>query len=109
MKNSIQFTVIEDVQNQQIKTFHGAYANLMYLLKDKLFLDSFGECGGMGKCATCIVKTTGIKGNSAIKDRNEPNTLTKLGYTEKDIRLSCQLYITQDLEGAKIEILENTF
>ncbi|MBW4359663.1 2Fe-2S iron-sulfur cluster-binding protein [Flavobacterium taihuense] len=109
MKNSIQFTVIEDGQNQQIETFHGAYPNLMYLLKDKLFLNSFGECGGMGKCATCIVKTTGIKGNSVTKDRNEPNTLIKLGHTEENIRLSCQLFITQDLEGAQIEILENIF
>ena len=106
MKNSIQFTVIEEGQRQQIATFHGTYANVMYLLKDKLFLNSFGECGGMGKCATCIVKTTGVKGNSTIKDRNEPNTLTKLGHTEENIRLSCQLFITQDLEGAQIEILK---
>ena len=107
--NSIQFTVIEDNQTRQIETFHGEYANLMYLLKDKLFLNSFGECGGMGKCATCIIKTTGIKGDSTIKDRNEPNTLSKLGYTEDNIRLSCQLYITQDLDDATIEILVDTF
>ena len=85
---------------------HGSYPNLMFLLKEQLSLDSFGECGGVGRCATCVVKTIGIKGISAIKERNEPNTLQKLGYTEDTIRLSCQLYITKDLEGAEITVLE---
>ena len=78
----------------------------MYLLKEKLQLESFGECGGVGRCATCVVKTTGITGNSAVKDRNEPATLSKLGFEEAAIRLSCQIYITTDLNGAEIAVLE---
>lgn len=102
----IQFTVIENDKRYPIKVAHGSYANLMFLLKEQLILDSFGECGGVGRCASCIVRVTGIKGNSAIKERNEPATLEKLGHTDDDIRLSCQLYITTDLEGAEIAILE---
>lgn len=75
-------------------------------LKDNLYLDDFGECGGVGRCSTCIVKTNRIKGNSLLKERNEPVTLSKMGYTDDNIRLSCQLLISDDLNGAEIEILE---
>lgn len=78
----------------------------MYLLKEELQLESFGECGGVGRCATCVIKTEGITGNSALKDRNEPATLAKLGFEETHIRLSCQIYITQDLNGATITLME---
>lgn len=102
----IQFTVIENNQRYPIKVMHGSYPNLMFLLKEQLSLDSFGECGGVGRCATCVVKAIGIKGNSAVKYRNEPVTLQKLGHYEETIRLSCQLYITPDLEGSEITILD---
>jgi ferredoxin, 2Fe-2S len=102
----IEFTVIENEQRHSIKVIHGSYPNLMFLLKEELGLDSFGECGGVGRCATCVVKIIGIKGNSAVKERNEPNTLEQMGYIEDTIRLSCQLYITNDLEGAEITIFE---
>jgi 2Fe-2S ferredoxin len=105
LKN-INFTVIENGTKIPITTHHSSYPNLMFLLKNELQLESFGECGGVGRCATCVVQTTGIKGNSAIKDRNEPATLSKLGFEEASIRLSCQIYITKDLDGAEIRILE---
>ena len=103
--NHIKFTVIADGSEQIIETNIGKYRNLMSLLKDEFYLDSFGECGGVGRCATCIVKTRGITGNSAIKDRNEPTTLSRMGCKEDTTRLSCQLLITKDLEGSTIEII----
>ncbi len=103
---TIEFTVIENGIQRQITTRHGAYPNLMFLLKNELQLDSFGECGGVGRCATCVIKTEGITGNSQIKDRNEPTTLAKLGFDETHIRLSCQIYITQDLNNSIIELIE---
>lgn len=102
----IEFIIIDNEQHFPIKTKHGSYPNLMFLLKEELSLDSFGECGGVGRCATCVVKAIGVKGNAAIKERNEPATLQKMGYDEENIRLSCQLYITKDLEGAAITLLE---
>ena len=102
----ISFTVIDNGNAIPITTHHGSYANLMFLLKDKLNLDSFGQCGGVGRCATCVIETIGITGNSVIKERNEPTTLSKMGFEEENIRLSCQLYITSDLNGATITLLE---
>ncbi|PJJ10043.1 2Fe-2S ferredoxin [Flavobacterium sp. 1] len=102
----IEFDVIDTEKRYPIKVKHGSYPNLMFLLKEELSLDSFGECGGVGRCATCVVRAIGIKGNAAIKERNEPTTLQKMGHEEETIRLSCQLYITKDLEGSEITILE---
>ena len=104
--NTIQFTVIENGYSQLIETFPSSYPNLMFLLKDNLGLDGFGECGGVGRCATCVINAEGISGNSILKDRNEPTTLSKMGYDEESTRLSCQLYITPDLDGAIITILD---
>lgn len=102
----IQFTVIDNDYSELIETQQGSYPNLMFLLRDKLGLEGFGECGGVGRCATCIITTEGITGNSILKDRNEPATLSKMGYEDESTRLSCQLYITSDLDGATITILD---
>lgn len=106
MNNLIKFTVFENGDKRTLETYRNEYKNLMFLLKDRLFLDSFGECGGVGRCATCVVKTSGVKGDSAVKERNEPETLSKIGYTDESTRLSCQLFISKDLENAEIEILD---
>lgn len=78
----------------------------MFLLRDKLLLDDFGECGGVGRCATCIIKIEGVKENSIKKERNEYTTLSKMGYIDGTIRLSCQFYINNDIDEAQIEILD---
>jgi ferredoxin, 2Fe-2S len=107
-RTAIKITVLENGTEQTIETYNGEYRNLMELLKDKLYFNYFGECGGMGRCATCIVSTTGLKGSSVIKDRNEPITLARYGYKdEQNIRLSCQLLISADLDGARVEFTRN--
>ncbi len=105
MKNKVSFTVIDNNARQVIETYVGEYRNLMYLLRDKMYLDYLGEYGGVGRCATCVIKINGLSGNSINKERNEPVTLSKMGHEDENIRLSCQLFITEDLNGTVIEIL----
>ncbi len=106
-RSTIKITVLENEAEQTIETYKGEYRNLMELLKDKLYFDCFGECGGMGRCATCIVHVTGLQGSSVKQDRNEPVTLARYGYKdESEIRLSCQLLISADLDGARVSVLE---
>lgn len=105
-RKTIQFTVIENDTTQPMETYVGQYPNLMFLLRDRLYLDSFGECQGMGRCATCLIKTKRITGHTLLKERNEPSTLIKMGFTDPSIRLSCQLMISSDLDGSEIEIFE---
>lgn len=106
-RSTIEIIVLENEIKQTIETYNGEYRNLMELLKDKMYLDCFGECDGMGRCATCIIKIEGLKGDSFAKDRNEPVTLAKYGYQDfEDIRLSCQILVSEDLDGATITIIE---
>ena len=105
MNNKIHFTVIENNTKHSIETYFGEYRNLMYLLKDRLLLDEFGECSGIGRCGTCVIRTEGITGSSMIKERKEPTTLAKNGHFEEELRLSCQIYITKDLQDSVIEIV----
>lgn len=105
MNNKIHFSVLENNTKHCIETYHGEYRNLMYLLKDRLLLEEFGECGGIGRCGTCVIRAEGITGSSMIKERKEPTTLTKNGHFEDEFRLSCQIYITKDLQDSVIEIV----
>ncbi|MFV0607155.1 MAG: 2Fe-2S iron-sulfur cluster-binding protein [Niabella sp.] len=106
MKDRIQFTVIENNIHKKIETYEGEYRNLMSLLKDKVYPDCFGECGGMGRCATCIVKVEGLLGDLTLRERNEATTLSKFDYDKETFRLSCQIFITKDLNEAVIEMIE---
>lgn len=78
----------------------------MQLLREKVFLDGFGECQGTGKCGTCLIKISGITGNSRVMDRNEPTTLIKMGIHHPSIRLSCQILVSSELHNASITIID---
>jgi 2Fe-2S ferredoxin len=106
-ENNIHFRVNCGEEDFFIRTYLNEYENLMQLLREKVFLDGFGECQGTGKCGTCLIKTFGITGNSQIMDRNEPNTLIKMGIGHPLIRLSCQILVSSDLHNASITIMED--
>lgn len=88
-----------------IKTFPGEYRNLMMLLVDRINPEDFGECLGMGKCATCAVRIMENQSKLTSFDRNEETTIAKAGIAGKDIRLSCQILIDEHLNGVEIECL----
>jgi 2Fe-2S ferredoxin len=106
-KKEITITIIHDGREHLVKTFANEYRNLMVLLNNTIYLESFGECGGQGRCATCLVKITGLNGNANLMERNEKMTITKTGFGDLNTRLSCQLLINADLENAVIEITNN--
>lgn len=107
-QTSISFTVIENGVESQIVTPVRSYRNLMVLLKDRFCFDYFGECGGQGRCATCLVKLEGNEDN-ALYERvgNEEATLVKNGISGNDQRLSCQVLINEKLQGVRV-ILEES-
>lgn len=105
-KSELHFRVNYLEEEFSISTYPGEYKNLMQLLREKVFLDGFGQCQGIGKCGTCLIKISGITGKSQIMDRNEPNTLIKMGIDHPLIRLSCQILISSDLHNASLTIIE---
>lgn len=105
----IVFTIRCYGAEQQIATHAFSYRNLMVLIKDRIYPESFGECGGMGRCGTCCVKISGLQTQPSSMDRNEQATIQKMGATDFGIRLSCQVLINEQLHGALIEVTEEGY
>ena len=106
-KEEIIFTINYNQENHVVKTFPNEYRNLMFLLKDKVCPEDFGECGGMGRCGTCLIRTSGSSDNLNSTYRNEQSTLSKMGITNQAIRLSCQIQIDDNLNDLLIEVLND--
>ena len=103
-RKEISITIIYAGEAHLVKTYLHQYRNLMVLLNNSIYLENFGECGGQGRCATCMVKAGGLRCNANKMERNEAATIGKAGLGNEAIRLSCQLLINEDLNGAVIEI-----
>src|SRR5579864_1812941 len=105
MKDSskgITFTITNSGQSYVVKTYTSEYRNLMVLLNNTIFLEGFGECGGQGRCATCLVEVSGMKGASNTMERNEEATINKIILAPRGLRLACQILVTEDLNEAVI-------
>jgi 2Fe-2S ferredoxin len=105
-KMMIEFAVLYEAEEHHIRCYSNEYRNLMALLRDKLFPDDFGECGGMGRCGTCLVRVEGASSQLYDSYKNEATTLSKMGVTEAGVRLSCQIQIDDDLKNTIIRILD---
>jgi 2Fe-2S ferredoxin len=103
---SIQFTAWYEGEKYELQTYEGEYRNLMVLLYDKIYIESFGECKGMGRCGTCVVKVEGLPEAIDTLDRNEESTLFKMGIIQQqNIRLACQLLVDKNLENVIVRIV----
>jgi len=95
-REEIIFTIIYNLENHVVKIYRNEYRNLMILLKDKIGPEAFGECGGMGRCGTCLINISGLSDNLKDMYRNEQSTLSKMGISDLAKRLSCQVQIDED-------------
>lgn len=106
MHNTIAITVHFEGKTYTIQSFPNEYRSLMALLYDKIYIDDdFGECKGMGRCGTCVIQILNPQQHITFFDRNESATLDKMGISEADIHLSCQIELDEHLDGLEIEIL----
>lgn len=78
----------------------------MDLINDKLYVEDFGECRGIGRCGTCLISYTSEKTLPEM-DRNEKTTLVKAGVDGAEWRLSCQIMIDELLDGSVIEVAKD--
>jgi ferredoxin, 2Fe-2S len=107
-EKDIAFTVLFGNKKYIIKTYQGEYRNLMQLITDKIFIEDFGDCKGMGRCGTCMVTITNWRNEEPLKERNEAATLAKSNNDNKSVRLSCQIMITENLTNSTIKIVKET-
>lgn len=106
---TIEFTGVYGGQEYHLQSYENEYRNLMVLLKDKICPEDFGQCGGMGRCGTCLVNISGLPNNVHESYKNERNTLAKMGVTNPATRLSCQIQIDEDLKNVVIELFDNVY
>lgn len=104
MSNEIIIKVIVGEDEHIVSTFRHEYRSLMALIEDKLYPDGFGECGGMGRCATCQVQLKDVEAPVDM-DRNELSTLHKQGIFDAGTRLSCQLLVDEGLHNGTVVVL----
>ena len=103
-KAVISFNVFYEGEKVELQTFAGEYRNLMALLYDKIYVEGFGECKGMGRCGSCAVKITGLPETVNIMQRNEEQTLVKQSLLTNNMRLACQVLVDANLENCTIYI-----
>lgn len=105
-KRDIIFTLRYGEEEIEVETYEGEFRNLMVLINEKMFVEDFGECKGIGRCGTCLIIAEGIDQGFSVLERNEKSTLRKCAVQHTNLRLSCQVMINSNLQNACIEIVE---
>ncbi len=106
---TIEFTGLYQGREYYLRSYENEYRNLMVLLKDKICPDYFGQCGGMGRCGTCLVNISGLPNNPDQSCSHEQNTLSKMGVMDPAVRLSCQIEVDEDLKNVIVELSDNFY
>jgi 2Fe-2S ferredoxin len=91
---------------QTIETFAGEYRNLMVLIKDQLWVEGIGECGGMARCGTCMVELLNAGDNFVATDIKETAVIRRSITSNSIMRLSCQILVDEALNGLHIKVME---
>jgi len=104
VKETITINVISDEVKYELKTYPGEYRNLMMLIYDRIYVEFFGDCKGMGRCGTCLIRILDNDRVLPASDRNEAATIKKSGIITDGIRLSCQIMVDHLLNNATITI-----
>jgi 2Fe-2S ferredoxin len=105
--HDIVFTVFFEEEEYKIHTYEGEYRSLMHLIYDKMYTEDFGVCKGMGKCGTCLVEVSGLKGASVLMEEDEKSRIRKQDIKNENARLACQILISKDLENVNVRILQH--
>lgn len=78
---------------------------LMEVIRDNGFDELLALCGGCCSCATCHVYVDpAFKGALPPKSEDEDDLLESSDHKTDDSRLSCQVPVTEDMEGIRVTI-----
>ncbi|MEO6845231.1 MAG: hypothetical protein ABI184_08660, partial [Ginsengibacter sp.] len=59
-KRDIIFSLTCLNETIKVSTYKGEFRNLMVLINEKIYVEDFGECKGIGRCGTCLVEVEGL-------------------------------------------------
>ena len=83
------------------------YRNLMSLIYEKIFIDNFGDCKGIGRCGTCHVHVVSNHERFLKRERNENTTLSRMSEVLPNSRLACQILLDRSIDGIHIEVVSD--
>lgn len=79
--------------------------SLMEAIRDNGFDELLASCGGCCSCATChVVIDAGFSFELAAMSPDEDSLLDSSDHREKGSRLSCQIPLSNELDGLKLRI-----
>lgn len=103
MDNEINITVIDrEGKAHQLQAPTDMNMNLMEVCK-AYDLPIMATCGGMAMCATCQVYIESDQELPEMQD-DEEAMLSEAFHVEDNSRLSCQIPITDELEGLTVRL-----
>ncbi len=105
MDNLINVTIIDrDGKEHQLEAPTDMNMNMMELCKS-YELPVEGTCGGMAMCATCHMY---ILSDHALTDRSddEEAMLDQAFFVRGNSRLGCQIHLSNELDGLKVQLAE---
>ena len=108
MERDIKIKVRVYGQEHELETYDGEYRNLMMLIYDRIYIDEFGECKGVGRCGTCHVYVLKAPAGLVFHDGVEHTTLSRLGNTKDNSHLACQIMVDKNLDGLEVEVAEES-
>jgi ferredoxin, 2Fe-2S len=106
-KRDIELFVNCEGKDYTFQTYTNEYRSLMVLIYDKIYVENFGDCKGIGRCGTCHVHLLNGEGELLQREGNEQATLDKMPVTEPRSRLSCQILIDEKINGLCVEVVDD--
>lgn len=103
----IQVNVLCAGKRYELRTYPHEYRSLMALIYDKVYLEDFGDCKGIGRCGTCHVLLLNYHEGLLKREGNEHSTLNKLSTSQSNSRLSCQILLDSMVNGLAVEVVED--
>lgn len=80
--------------------------NLMEVIRSYELAEegTIGVCGGMAMCASCQVYVLEGEGQLQAMEDEEDAMLAEAFHVQDNSRLGCQIPITQEIDGLKVQI-----
>ncbi|WP_432221523.1 2Fe-2S iron-sulfur cluster-binding protein [Flavobacterium sp. TMP13] len=102
--------IILNIQSEgveyRVTTYQNEYRSLMQLIRDNSFLEDFGDCGGVGRCCTCVVEIISKEIPLTPFDGNERATIQKHDLDAEKFRLACQIMIDKSIDGLVVKVFQ---
>ena len=104
-REDIKITVTHNNEQHILETYTHGYRSLMHFIFDKMYIEDFGDCKGMGRCGTCLVEILNEQYPASNFERNELTTLRRLGEIPSNTRLACQILVDERVNNLHCRII----